>query len=251
MAEKFRKRAIFDKYTGALTVSNLRWERDMEKPRGDDPATAPFIPSEGDMMLSKLVTQDDEIILNNWLLCLSGNPNSFMEVDLVQEHMNYWIKVQDLLIMVQWDSTQHSPPDLTNDINRLITSLDENNVYRIQKGRVLDDDDLSVVFAHLQACRRMTPLVGGQDPVVLNALTAQSSPVTVSLPQTPSAVSTELPEPPEEDDDDEDSDSDELAALFDDDDVEDTLELTTARDISFDMDNDMGDDFFECQYIVA
>jgi hypothetical protein len=29
----------------------------------------------------------------NWVLNPSGNPNSFVEVDLVQEHMNYWIKV--------------------------------------------------------------------------------------------------------------------------------------------------------------
>ncbi|KAF9556358.1 hypothetical protein CPC08DRAFT_778467, partial [Agrocybe pediades] len=32
------------------------------------------------------------IILNNWLLNPTGNPNSWVEVDLVQEHLNYWIK---------------------------------------------------------------------------------------------------------------------------------------------------------------
>ncbi|KAF9562900.1 hypothetical protein CPC08DRAFT_633541 [Agrocybe pediades] len=33
------------------------------------------------------------IILNNWLLNPTGKPNSWVEVDLVQEHLNYWIKV--------------------------------------------------------------------------------------------------------------------------------------------------------------
>ena len=36
---------------------------------------------------------------------------------------------------------RHAPADLADDIHTLMESLDENNVYRIQKGRVLDDDD--------------------------------------------------------------------------------------------------------------
>lgn len=32
-------------------------------------------------------------MLNNWMLNTRGLPNSFVEVDLVQEHMNFWIKV--------------------------------------------------------------------------------------------------------------------------------------------------------------
>jgi hypothetical protein len=34
-----------------------------------------------------------KLILNNWLLNPTGRPNSWVEVDLMQEHMNYWIKV--------------------------------------------------------------------------------------------------------------------------------------------------------------
>jgi hypothetical protein len=34
-----------------------------------------------------------KIVLNNWILIPSGNPNSGVEVDLMQEHMNFWIKV--------------------------------------------------------------------------------------------------------------------------------------------------------------
>lgn len=37
------------------------------------------------------------IIFNNWLLNPTGGPNSFVEVDLVQEHFNYWIKVRLVL----------------------------------------------------------------------------------------------------------------------------------------------------------
>ncbi|KAJ7842435.1 hypothetical protein B0H14DRAFT_2780637, partial [Mycena olivaceomarginata] len=33
-----------------------------------------------------------KIVLNNWLLNPTGNPFSWVEVDLMQEHMNYWIK---------------------------------------------------------------------------------------------------------------------------------------------------------------
>lgn len=40
--------------------------------------------------------------------------------------------------------TRHAPPDLSKDIQTLMISLDEHNVYRIQKGRLLDDDDKHV-----------------------------------------------------------------------------------------------------------
>jgi len=78
---------------------------------------------------------------------------------------------------------QHAPADLADDIHTLMESLDENNVYRIQKGRVLDDNDELVkdvievglqnltegnknplseyneTFRNLQARRRMKPVV--------------------------------------------------------------------------------------------
>jgi hypothetical protein len=77
----------------------------------------------------------------------------------------------------------HAPADLADDIHTLMESLDENNVYRIQKGRVLDDDDDLVkdvievglqnltegnknplseyneAFRNLQARRQMKPVV--------------------------------------------------------------------------------------------
>ncbi len=33
------------------------------------------------------------IILNNWLVNPTGRANSFLQVDLLQEHMNFWVKV--------------------------------------------------------------------------------------------------------------------------------------------------------------
>ena len=37
--------------------------------------------------------------------------------------------------------TRHAPANLNEDIATLMESLDENDVYRISKGRVLDDDN--------------------------------------------------------------------------------------------------------------
>jgi len=37
--------------------------------------------------------------------------------------------------------TRHAPPQLSKDIESLMNSLSEHNVYKIQKGRTLDDDD--------------------------------------------------------------------------------------------------------------
>ncbi|KAJ7590258.1 hypothetical protein C8J56DRAFT_1048420 [Mycena floridula] len=264
--------AVYDNYTSALEVSDLRWEREMSKPRNEDGTTIPAVNmTEGDMVYENALlflrdalisreytdaikTGDSgrvllvlkawalgfqgngrtkyayemlhiihnlthvwpkavcEIVLNNWLLCPSGNPKSFIEVDLIQEHMNYWIKSyykaygsnaswEWLALIAAYIGTQHAPPDLTNDINRLMQSLEENNVYTLTKGCVLDDDDLPVADV-------MSPFeVDGDDS------------------------------------EEEDPDYDELAALFDDEE-EDTLELINAEDVSLDMDNDQGDDFF-------
>ncbi|KAF8949762.1 hypothetical protein BDZ97DRAFT_1772135, partial [Flammula alnicola] len=36
----------------------------------------------------------NNIVFNNWLINPTGNRNSWIEVDLMQEHMNFWIKVR-------------------------------------------------------------------------------------------------------------------------------------------------------------
>ncbi|KAJ3574266.1 hypothetical protein NP233_g1885 [Leucocoprinus birnbaumii] len=114
------------------------------------------------------LTQFSGIVLNNWLANPSGKPNSFVELDLVQEHLNYWIKVfykahgsnaswewlehiapcTDVLrrlatnfhnILGADQGTKHAEPDLTKDIETLMVSLDEYDVYRLQPGRVFPD----------------------------------------------------------------------------------------------------------------
>ncbi|KAJ7255106.1 hypothetical protein B0H12DRAFT_1202205 [Mycena haematopus] len=109
------------------------------------------------------------IILNNWLVNPTGNPFSWVEVDLMQEHMNFWIKTiyQAHGSAASWDwlgmvapcvtalrhlstsitqilgsdqGTKHEPADLSTDIALLMSSLAEHNVYKI-KGRVFAEGD--------------------------------------------------------------------------------------------------------------
>ncbi|KDR71311.1 hypothetical protein GALMADRAFT_39882, partial [Galerina marginata CBS 339.88] len=114
-----------------------------------------------------------DIVFNNWLINTTGNPNSWVEVDLMQEHMNYWIKnfyrahgsaaswawlkmiapcvhiLRDLgrnfKQMLGTDlGTAHHPMDLSVDLPDLMQSLDDHEVYVVKNGRYLDDDDLPV-----------------------------------------------------------------------------------------------------------
>ncbi|KAJ7487292.1 hypothetical protein B0H11DRAFT_2172828 [Mycena galericulata] len=110
-------------------------------------------------------------ILHNWLLCPTGKINAFVEVDLVQEHLNLWIKriykadgdghswdwlglvspcvevLRRLATSINLDlgarqGNKHTIPDLTNDIQCLMASLAEHEVYIKKEGRVLDDDEM-------------------------------------------------------------------------------------------------------------
>ncbi|KAF7345541.1 hypothetical protein MVEN_01572800 [Mycena venus] len=110
------------------------------------------------------------IVLQNWLANPQGKFNSFMEIDLVQEHLNFWIKKiykadgvghsWDWLVLVSpcidilWQlatqmnvelgtqqGSKHATPDLTDNIATLMASLDEHEVYVEKEGRVLDDDE--------------------------------------------------------------------------------------------------------------
>ena len=45
-------------------------------------------------MLVGLIIVSRKIVLNNWLINPTGCPNSWVEIDLMQEHLNYWIKVK-------------------------------------------------------------------------------------------------------------------------------------------------------------
>jgi hypothetical protein len=39
-----------------------------------------------------------KVVTQNWLLNPTGRANAFVEIDLVQEHLNFWIKVSDLCV---------------------------------------------------------------------------------------------------------------------------------------------------------
>ncbi len=48
-------------------------------------------------LFQALTQLHSDVIMKNWLVNTTGNPNSFVPVDLLQEHLNYWIKVIVLL----------------------------------------------------------------------------------------------------------------------------------------------------------
>ncbi|KII93222.1 hypothetical protein PLICRDRAFT_100248 [Plicaturopsis crispa FD-325 SS-3] len=114
-----------------------------------------------------------DIVFNNWLLNPTGRPNAWVEVDLMQEHMNYWIKnfyqahgssaswewlgmigpcVSILRYLVtsmnmafgSYQGNRHATLNLTHDIPELMRSLANHEVYA-EKGRILDDDDTPTV----------------------------------------------------------------------------------------------------------
>ncbi|KAF8989724.1 hypothetical protein BDQ17DRAFT_1414321 [Cyathus striatus] len=113
------------------------------------------------------------IVLNNLILNPSGLPESGVETDLVQEHMNLLGKAKykargsnaswdwmftimpctDALRQLQLHmnktlgadiGSKHANARLAEDIRSLMDSLREHNVYCIQKGRTTDVDDLPV-----------------------------------------------------------------------------------------------------------
>ncbi|KAG8680170.1 hypothetical protein FRC09_018433 [Ceratobasidium sp. 395] len=113
------------------------------------------------------------LILNNWLINTTGHPNSWIGLDLHQEHNNlftktvyrahssnfswFWLATispcvealgalkRDLSGMFgRYLGTSHTSPDLTADIKKLMCSLDNENVYRLRLGRVIEGESSPV-----------------------------------------------------------------------------------------------------------
>ncbi|KAH9915138.1 uncharacterized protein B0H18DRAFT_1042454 [Fomitopsis serialis] len=109
-----------------------------------------------------------KIIMSNWLVNPTGKANAWVEVDLLQEHFNFWIKTiykahgsnasWDWLAMIApcidilrrlasqmhtllgaKQGTSHTSPSLDKDISQLVASLRRFNVYELQPGREIDD----------------------------------------------------------------------------------------------------------------
>ncbi|KAK7029753.1 hypothetical protein R3P38DRAFT_3188615 [Favolaschia claudopus] len=116
------------------------------------------------------------IVLQNWLANPQGKFKGFVEIDLVQEHLNFWIKFPPCVDILRRLATRmnvelgnrqgskHATPDLAADISALMASLDEHEVYVEKEGRVLDDDEkpvpdvISVGMAALTHGTSTTPL---------------------------------------------------------------------------------------------
>ncbi|KAJ6584712.1 hypothetical protein B0H19DRAFT_1059083 [Mycena capillaripes] len=130
---------------------------------------------------------------SNWLANPQGRHNAFVEIDLVQEHLNFWIKkiykadgaghswdwlalvspcvdiLQQLATRMNVElgtqqGSKHATPDLAEDIAALMASLDKHDVYIEKEGHVLDDDEkpvpdvISVGMAALTHGTSTTPL---------------------------------------------------------------------------------------------
>ncbi|KAI0362888.1 hypothetical protein BV20DRAFT_930443, partial [Pilatotrama ljubarskyi] len=108
-----------------------------------------------------------DVMIKNWLVNPSGKPNSWVPVDLLQEHMNFWIKViykaqggnaswewlemisptisllRKLALEVNSNlgtklGTKHHTPGLERDYKILCDALREHNVLGFEGGRVID-----------------------------------------------------------------------------------------------------------------
>ncbi|KZV63277.1 hypothetical protein PENSPDRAFT_590184 [Peniophora sp. CONT] len=111
-----------------------------------------------------------DLVFDNWLVNTTGKTDAFLEVDLLQEHLNYWIKnyyaahgsnaswewlktigpcveiLRQLASQVNAtlgskQGNKHAEADLTDDIDELMGNLAHNKVYQIQLGRVFAADD--------------------------------------------------------------------------------------------------------------
>ncbi|KAI0075724.1 hypothetical protein K474DRAFT_1599390, partial [Panus rudis PR-1116 ss-1] len=114
-----------------------------------------------------------DIIMQNWVINPTGKPNSFVPVDLVQEHFIFWIKIiysaQGSNASPEWlekispcigilrelatqlnealgskQGNKHQTPELDNDIRELVKSLRMHKVYVIERGRTIEGDKAEV-----------------------------------------------------------------------------------------------------------
>ncbi|KAH9847420.1 hypothetical protein C2E23DRAFT_741772 [Lenzites betulinus] len=114
-----------------------------------------------------------EIIMNNWLVNTTGNADGFIPVDLLQEHLNFSIKViykaHGSNASWEWLETispcievlrrlarqisaelgakqgvKHHSPDLSKDVHELMASLRKHSVY-VAESRRPDGDSIKLV----------------------------------------------------------------------------------------------------------
>ncbi|KAJ8462312.1 hypothetical protein ONZ51_g10984 [Trametes cubensis] len=117
-----------------------------------------------------------KIILKNWLVNPTGKEDSWVEVDLMQEHLNFWTKnvyqahgsnaswewlqtispciniLRRLATQINQDlgsrqGSKHTTPDLDFDIHELMDSLAHHRVYDIEPGRTISSEKPTVLNA--------------------------------------------------------------------------------------------------------
>ncbi|KAH9177542.1 hypothetical protein EDB89DRAFT_2064518 [Lactarius sanguifluus] len=203
------------------------------------------------------------IVLNNWLVNPTGKANSFVELDLMQEHLNYWIKnyYQAHGSGASWEWLATISPCIeilrrlaTEDIKILMDSLEQNNVYKEVLGRTLGDDESPAPDVIGEGYSALT--WGAKSPLrqfnrlisTLQRRSAIQPLVGTALPTQPQET---LPEIPQSEDngpahnDPEDPDNDELELGPDKEmeqslnDTQPVLSLQTADDIDLEMDADL------------
>ncbi|KAJ6608202.1 hypothetical protein B0H10DRAFT_2178316 [Mycena sp. CBHHK59/15] len=235
------------------------------------------------------------VILQNWLLNPTGKPNSFVEIDLVQEHLNFWIKKiykadgdghsWDWLAMISpyVDILRSLATRIHTDLGARQahhpefgrrhrgahgqprgTRAPEHDVYTLQPGRVLDNDEqpvpdiLSVGMAALTHGASITPLAEFNQQFDMLRERRRLTPVADLLPlldSNPAAFNSisssadiELP-PPVPASDDEYGNLPDLQTIPDNDDEPEpededlsaqspTLTRFNADDVALDMDRD-------------
>ena len=164
--------------------------------------------------------------------------------------------------------TAHKPTNLAEDIADLMVSLDEHDIYTLNKGRRLDNDDPPVTniitmglqiltdtnkgpiddynetFRQLQARCQLTPIVGPADIIsklfaIQNTHTVLAAPITHHQPLTASTQANVTPTEDREESKSKDSDEEqgEAAQVMEDDkEDEPLLRRETAGDVALDMD---------------
>ncbi|EGO04649.1 hypothetical protein SERLA73DRAFT_118594 [Serpula lacrymans var. lacrymans S7.3] len=219
-----------------------------------------------------------KLVLSNWLVNPTGKQNSFVEVDLMQEHMNCWIKVSPCVNILRHLSETmssllgtkqgltHEPLDLTRDILVPMSSLIDPEVYSITHGRQLDEGDLPVldvttiglqqltdatnnpieeynkVFKRLQARWKLQPAIGPGSTQPISAPVADTeatmTPVMNDLPGESSTVVTEGIAGDEDTDMEEEEEEGDCEHSAREDEREETLTLEGPEDILLNMDTE-------------
>ncbi|KAJ3892463.1 hypothetical protein GG344DRAFT_45307, partial [Lentinula edodes] len=93
--------------------------------------------------LGRLSTYSETLrkfFLHNWLVNVSGTVNGWKEVDLLQEHQNFWAKVRALYHSPEL----HTIPDKSKEVHRLSDALAEEDIQTFVPNRASNEGKKAV-----------------------------------------------------------------------------------------------------------